>query len=178
MAIEDDLALRVIRPTILMDLVLDDGERNFWTGTYAIEANGKTYLGLPGMDGGISILQTLSLEDLSGDIQLSGVQPELLAISLNDDFQNRTARIYIATLTEAGLLSSSRLEFTGSIEDIRIQEGPNNPSLEILIRGSFADLESGSNIAYSAADQAKVDADDTFFTFLQAAQEAEPPFAS
>ena len=178
MALTDDFALREIRPAVLFDLVLDDGERNFWTGHYPVVANGKDYLPLPGLEGGISIRQSLEITDLSGDIRLTGVQPEILAISLNDDYQNRPARVHLAARGSDGLISSSRLEFSGLIEDMRIQEGPDNPSLEILIRGVFADLEDDSEISYSAADQADIDPDDTFFDFLEAAREAEPPFGT
>lgn len=176
MALTDDLALRVIQPAVLFDLELDDAERNFWTGSYPVDVGGKTYLPLPGLEGGISIRQSLEIEDLSGDIRLTGVQPEILAISLNDDYQNRPARVHLATRADTGQIGSSELIFSGLIEDMRIQEGPNNPSLEILIRGTFADLDVVAAIGYSAADQAAIDPHDTFFDFLEAAREAQPPF--
>jgi len=178
MALTDDLALREIRPSVLFDLELDDAERNFWTGHYQVDVSGKTYLPLPGLEGGISVRQSLEIEDLSGDIRLTGVQPEILAISLNDDYQNRPARVHLAARGADGLISSSELIFSGLIEDMRIQEGPDNPSLEILIRGLFADLEVDSEISYSAADQSDIDPADTFFEFLEAAREAEPPFGA
>jgi len=176
MTLADDFAPRVIHPAVLFDLVLDSGELNFWGGNYPLPANGKTYVSLPGIDGGISIDQSLRIEGLSGDIQLSGSVAEILAIALSENFQNRVAKLFIVSLTEAGLVSSIQQEFSGLIDDIRIQEGPNNPTIEIIIRGTFSDLEVAAEIRYAAADQSEVDPDDTFFAFLEAAREAEPPF--
>lgn len=178
MALEDDFAQREIRPTVLFDFELDSGELNFWTERYDIQHNGKTYLALSGLEGGISVRQSLELDDLSGDIRLSGVQPEILAIALTDDYQNRPARVHIASKTDAGLVSNSELVLSGLVEDIRIQEGPNDPSLEILIRGVFSDIDVDVDIRYSAADQKLIDPDDTFFAFLESAREAEPPFGT
>ena len=131
---------------------------------------GKDYLVLPGIDGGISIQQSLEIQDLSGDIQLTGSTPEILALALIEDFQNRAARVHLASLDSAGLASSVELAFSGLIDDIRIQEGPDNPSLEIIIRSIFADLEVATDIRYAAADQSAIDEHDTFFDFLEAAQ--------
>ena len=80
MTLATDFAAFNIRPAVLFDLELDSGEINFWSGPYPIEAGGKTYLALPGIDGGISIQQSLQIEDLSGDIQLSGSTPRVLAV--------------------------------------------------------------------------------------------------
>ena len=178
MTLATDFAPRNIQPNVLFDLVLDSGEINFWSGPHTVPANGKEYLALPGISGGISIDQSLEIEGLSGDIQLSGSVPEILAIALNEDFQNRVAKVYIVSLDAAGQVSSIQQEFSGLIDDIRIQEGPNNPSIEIIIRGTFSDLEVAADVRYSAADQSEVDADDTFFKFLEAAREAEPPFGN
>lgn len=176
MTLATDFAPRNIHPTVLFDLDLDSGEINFWSGPYPVESGGKTYIALPGIDGGISIQQSLEIEDLSGDIQLSGSTPEILALALTEDFQNRPARVHLASLNDAGQVSSIELAFSGLIDDIRIQEGPDNPSLEIIIRGIFADLEVQTDIRYAAADQSEIDPHDTFFDFLEAAREAEPPF--
>ena len=178
MTLADDFAPRVIHPNVLFDLELDSGERNFWSGPYPIEADGKTYLALPGIDGGISIQQSLEIQDLSGDIQLTGSTPEILALALIEDFQNRAARVHLASLDSDGLASSTELAFSGLIDDIRIQEGPDNPSLEIIIRSIFADLEVATDIRYAAADQSAIDEHDTFFDFLEAAREADPPFGN
>jgi len=178
MTLATDFANRNIKPAVLFDLELDSGEVNFWTGNYPVDVGSVTYLPLRGLEGGISVRQSLEIEDLSGDILLSGVQPEILAISLNEEFQNRPARVYLASKGADGLISSSELIFSGLIEDIRIQEGPNDPSLEILIRGVFSDLDVDTDIRYAAADQADVNPDDTFFDFLEAAREAEPPFGA
>ena len=176
MTLATDFDARNIKPAVLFDLVLDSGELNFWGGPHQVQTGGKTYLALPGIDGGISIRQSLEIDDLSGDIQLSGSTPEILAIALNEDFQNRAARVHIASLDANLQVLSSRLEFTGLIDDIRIQEGPDNPSLEILIRGTFSDLEPTAEIRYAAPDQSEIDPDDTFFNFLEAARETEPRF--
>ncbi|MGI9500100.1 MAG: hypothetical protein ACR2P3_08680 [Geminicoccaceae bacterium] len=178
MTLADDFSRRNIKPVVLFDLELDDGERNFWTGRHLVPVNGKDYLPLPGLEGGISIRQSLELEDLAGDIRLSGVQPEILAIALTDDYQNRPARVHLASRDAAGRIQSSELVFSGLIEDIRIQEGSDDPSLEIIIRGVFADLDDVADIRYSAADQSEIDPHDTFFDFLEAAREAKPPFGA
>ena len=150
MTLADDFAPRVIHPNVLFDLGLDSGELNFWSGPYPIEADGKDYLVLPGIDGGISIQQSLEIQDLSGDIQLTGSTPEILALALIEDFQNRAARVHLASFDSAGQASSVELAFSGLIDDIRIQEGPDNPSLEIIIRSIFADLEVATDIRYAA----------------------------
>ena len=66
MALIDDFAPYEIKPSVLFDLELDDAERNFWTGHYQVEVNGKAYLPLPGLEGGISVRQSLEIEDLTG----------------------------------------------------------------------------------------------------------------
>jgi hypothetical protein len=156
--------------------VLDDFELNFWSGPHEVSANGKTYIRIPGIDGGLSILQGLDFEDISGDIRLTGSSPVILAIALNEEFQNRPLRFYWASLDANGDVSSSSLASIGQVEDIRIQEGPNSPSLEIIVRGQFSDLEPTDEVRYSAADQELVDAHDTFFDFLASARDAQPPF--
>ncbi len=176
MTLANDFEPRLIRPTVLFDLELDSGSINFWNGPHSVEVNGTIYVALHGISGGISIRQSLEIEDLSSNITLSGTTPEILAIALSEDFQNRVARVHLASLDESLQVVSTELVFSGFIEDIRIQEGPDNPGLEILVRGTFADLEPQTEIRYSAADQKQFNEFDTFFDFLEAAQESEPRF--
>ncbi|MGI9500208.1 MAG: hypothetical protein ACR2P3_09230 [Geminicoccaceae bacterium] len=172
MSLDEEYVRRVIEP----DVLFDSGELNIWNGSYPVEFDGRIYKPLAGLEGGISIIQSLDLDDVGGDIQLSGVRPEILAIALSEDFQNREARVYLAARNTQGGVGVAQLEFSGFIDDIRIQEGPNTPSLEIILRGAFEDLDQASDIRYSAADQDEIDPHDTFFDFLQSAKEKQPPF--
>ena len=61
MTLATDFAPRNVQPNVLFDLVLDSGEINFWSGPHEVQANGKTYVALPGIDGGISVQQGLEV---------------------------------------------------------------------------------------------------------------------
>jgi hypothetical protein len=169
-SIENDLQGDVSRVALMCDLIFDEVPVFVWSRTYQITFEGKVYAPIAGLGGGLVVRQSLANKSLNSTAAISGHAPELLALALTSRYQNRPARLYLATIDEAGLILNRELIFNGLMETIDIEDDGVEPRLDISIRSKFGLLEIPSELRYTPGDQKSLHGDDSFFDFIVAAQ--------
>jgi hypothetical protein len=157
MALADQLKRPEVAPALLFELELPGGTRNFWTGFGSITLEGVTYLTLPGIDAGVSVIESLDLGSLTTGMRLAGLEGEILALALIENFQNSQARVHFATLDDEGRITARETVFEGELDDMPVnQQGSQESQLEIEMSHKMAALSATYDIRYTPGDQAKV----------------------
>ncbi len=163
---DDEAARACIYPAIFLDLVLDAGEVNVWTGVGQIEIESVEYLPLAGFDGAFSIQEGIRIEDLAADLRLAGQQAEFLSIALNEPVQGRTADVWLGMMDTANRLIARDLIFAGIIRNMPIRQSVESQDITIEVESSLVFRNNGAVLRCSSADQKLSDPTDTFFDFL------------
>lgn len=148
---EAALASDTFEPFFAVDLYFDSPHEVFlWTGQGSIEINGKTYLGGGELLGISEIAESAEVEALGANVTLSGMPPELIAKALATPYQGRDATIYFGLMADP----SAMLEmFSGFIDTMPIEEGPEGAQIQISIENKLIDLERPRVAKFTAAHQ-------------------------
>ncbi len=166
MAFDDEITKQTIYPAVFIDLLLDSGETNIWTGIGSVNVDGKDYLSLAGFDSAFSIQEGVEVEDLAADLRIAGQQAEFLAISLNEPAQGREASVWIGALDSDGNVVEREKVFAGIIRNMPIRQSVEAQDISIEVESSLTFRNNGAVLRCSTADQRLIDAEDTLFDFL------------
>lgn len=155
------------RPAILVDLFFDEGEVNIWTRPVSGIFNGKQYNPLAGVTSGITVRNSLDDSSLDVSVQLSGQSDELLNLALTSNFQRRRAVIRLANLNENYEVESEEIIIIGTISNMPITDSAEESTVSVLIDSVFREVNRPRVLRLSAADQALINPDDSFFNFTE-----------
>lgn len=165
-------------PVLLIDLFFDSAELNIWTRPFPRVFEGKEYVPLAGVTEGFSFRNSLDLAGLDSSLQVSGQSQEILSYALTEEFQNRLARVRLANLDEDGEISAVETIHVGFMTNMPITDDNERSTVSIVIESVFKSVNSPETFRLSSADQALIDADDSFFDFFETAKVTSPAFGS
>lgn len=181
MTVEEDLQAAVTWPALLFDFVLDSGERNFWTGDFDLPVFSvadnitKIYLGLANLELAAAVRESLDLTELSGEISFRGGQDEIITLALNENYQNRPAMVWFATL-KMDVFSARRLLLAGRLATIDVITDFDEPLAEVTIESGPTFLRDSNDILYQTSSQRLIDSGDSAFDFVEASRTNPQPF--
>lgn len=155
------------RPAVLVDLFFDEGEVNIWTRPVSGIFNNKQYNPLAGVTSGITVRNSLDDSSLDVSVQLSGQSDELLNLALTSNFQRRRAVVRLANLDANFEVESEEILIIGTISNMPITDSAEESTVSVLIDSVFRDVNRPRVLRLSAADQALINGDDSFFNFTE-----------
>jgi len=179
-----------------IDLVFDSGELNLWTGLGDLNVNGKTYTGAGNLINFSIIEETSEIAARGATVTLSGVPSSILAIALAEPYQGREATLYLGVSgqttnvtigTGTNLVRNTNFTidgindgiveiFSGFMDQMNIDDGPETSSIELKIENRLIDLERPRIRRYTNANQKSRFPNDKGFEFIEAIQDKEIPF--
>lgn len=170
------LSAETYRLLILAELDFPSGMVRVHSGVGEVIFNTNTYLGV-GQLGKISTLEeTAELRSSGFTLELSGIDPALLAISLNDDVQGRDAKIWLAFLDENHQIISDPVgPWLGRMDNLEGELG-ETATLQLNVENRMADWERPRIRRYTDADQQAEYPGDKGFEFVNQMQEKEIPW--
>ena len=116
-ATETATLAEVYRELLLVELDFASGTVYAHSGAGNFVWNGNTYLGIGRLGKVSEIEETEALQANAIKLELSGVDPADVSISLNEEYQGRPARLYIAYLDENYALTGAPVEpFSGQMD--------------------------------------------------------------
>ena len=189
-AIEQDS----LSPFVAVQLDLDTYTLRMWSGYGTKNINGSNFIGVGTLLGVSAVEETTELSAVGATLSLSGVPPDMLSLALNEQYQGRRAHVYLGVLTnpsswilvngvwvnggvwddtaywaDSGTVASQ--VFSGYLDQMTIDDQPENSVIAITIESKLIDLERVRVYNYSSATQKAQYPADLGFDFVDSLQE-------
>ena len=176
-AIQSALEASEIQPLFAVQLMLDAQPLYFWTGLGDLTIDGITYVGTGQFLAVSEMEETAEIAAKGAVITLSGIPSELLSLAISTPYQGRLCKILFGAinankqylkqengdfvLTEAG----GKIDvtdgddtpainlFTGYIDKMDIDEGPETSTIAMSIESRLIDLERPRIFRFSDQNQ-------------------------
>ena len=159
----------------LINLVYLDfasGPIRLHSGIGQITWDGHDWIGAGNLGQISSIGETLELEPAKVQLSLSGLPAELVRVALDEHYQGRTARIWLALLAAPDAVLQPRLTFSGRIDVMRGVLGAQS-SIHVTLQSRLADWQRPQIRRYTKEDQALDYPADRGFDYVSEVAEKE-----
>ena len=172
-AIDPELEADPYRLLVMAELDFPSAPVYVHSGVGEVDFDGKTFLGV-GQLGKVSPLQeTTELQSYGLSLELSGVDPALVSISLNDNVQGRDAKIYLVFLDEdLQIINPPVGPWVGRMDYMGAEVG-QTATLILHIESRLADWERARIRRYTDEDQQAEYPGDKGLEFVSQMQEKE-----
>jgi len=131
---------------------VDEGTIGFWTGYGDLTFNGVTYDGAG---------ELLSFSEVKEDNQigangitvvLAGLDTESADLALDQNYQYRKSELYVGSLNNYPTIQSYKI-FSGFIDKISINDGPNGSTVSIFVENRLIDFDRPRVLHYTHEEQ-------------------------
>jgi hypothetical protein len=189
-AIEDT----VVYPFFAVQFDFDSQPIRVWTGTGTLVYEGLSYTGTGNLLNVSSIEETSEMAVRGATLTMTGIPSELLSLALQEPYQGRTCTIYFGMFRKGALLTESSVYllkedggkifletqetgltqlFTGYMDEMNIDEGPEFATIEMKVENKLIDLERTRIRRFSSGYQKSVYPNDKGLDFVEALQDKE-----
>ena len=193
-AIQGNLEDDVVYPFFAIQLLFDTAPIYLWTGAGTLVFEGISYIGTGNLLDVSSIEETAEIAVRGATITLSGMNSEVISLALQSPYQGRVCKIYFGMFSKGTLLqedgayllledgSKIALEsqetgltqiFSGYIDEMNIDEGPDFGTIELKVENKLIDLERARVRRYTSGYQKSVYPGDLGFDFVEDLQDKE-----
>ena len=166
----------VVRPFLLIDLDFDapTGTVRLWTGHGDITFNSNTYVGAGDVVSIDDFSESIDLEEAGITLNLTGLNPTVVAYARDEDYQGRTASVRFGALDGSGnIISDPVIVFQGFMDSMSITDAGESANISLAIESKMILLDRPKIRRYTPEDQ-KIDyPNDKGFDFVPGMQEAE-----
>lgn len=155
-----------------VELLFDDMTIRLWSGIGDKVIDGALYEGVGDL---LEISPVNEDGDLSAkgvSISLAGLDPQIIAIALAENYQNRPARLLFGSLSDAGAVDYYTL-FRGRMDVMSIEEDGESAKVTISAENALIDLDRPRVLRYTSEDHKKRFPNDKGFDFVADIQDKE-----
>jgi len=165
-ALDDD----VIEPFFAIELLFDGNEiLRLWTGIGEATIDGNTYTGTGNLLNVSAIEETTEIAVRGATLTLSGVPSEVVSLALSEPYQGRVCNIYFG-IVSGNTYSNLTEIFSGYMDEMNIDEGPDTATVELKVENKLIDLERARVARYTSQYQKSLYPDDKGFDFVESIQ--------
>lgn len=139
-------------PFLAVELNFDSGILRLWNGYEDLTIDGASYTGSG------DLLQISGVEE-TGDVAargvtmtLQGISSSIISVALQENYQNRTARIYLGAIQADGTIQSYQV-FGGRLDVMTIEENGDTATIAVTAENRLIDLERPRIRRYTSEDQ-------------------------
>lgn len=170
-----------------------------WTGNGILVYNGDSYYGTGVMLDISAVEETTQMAVKGASLTLSGVPSEVISLALTEAYQGRTCDIYFGLFQRGYILdedstASSEIYilqedggrvfleenktsltevFTGYMDQMNIQEGPESSTIELTVENRLIDLERPRVGRFTSEYQKSIYPTDKGFDFVESLQDLQ-----
>lgn len=191
----DTLSDDVIHPFFAIELFFDTSILRFWSGVGELEFGGNVYTGSGNMIAVSAIDETSDISAQGARLTLSGLPSEMISLAIDEPYQGRKCFIYFGTLDVTGdrltqqnghlilnqdssaILGEGDFRdtvtqiFSGYIDQMNIDEGPETSQISVAVESRLIDLQRPRNRRYTDANQKSRFPNDKGFEFVESLQQ-------
>jgi len=131
---------------------VDEGTVGFWTGYGDLTFGGITYDGAGEL---LSFSEVREDNEISANgitVILAGLDTESADLALDQSYQYRKSELYVGSLNNYPTVQSYKI-FSGLIDKISINDGPEGSTVSIFIENRLIDLERPLVLHYTHEEQ-------------------------
>jgi len=191
------LSAAEIQPFFAVELFFDTTSLRMWTGLGDLVIEGTVYTGTGQLLQLSEISETAEIAATGANLTLSGIPSELLSLALSEPYQGRLCKIYFGAIDanrvylvdEAGdyILAedTSRIDigagdpdgivevFSGYMDQMNIEEGPETSTIAMSVESKLIDLERSRIRRYTDQSQKARYPNDRGFEFVEDLQDKQ-----
>jgi hypothetical protein len=173
-AILTALAQSEVEPFYAIEVDLDSGPLRLWTGYGDRTIDSQTYTGSGNL---VSVSGLEEVADLSAKnitLTLSGMPSEIVSLALQEPYQRRLVRVLWGVVGVSDFVEV----FSGSLNQMVIEDGPESGSISVTVDSKLVELENARNWRYTSVSHKTRHPTDTFFDFVAQIQDKGVRFQS
>lgn len=193
-ALSGSLEDNVVYPFFAIDLEFDSPNTlRLWTGYGTLVYEGVSYFGTGELLGISSVEETVEMAAKGATLTLSGVPSEVISLALQEPYQGRVCKINFGMFATDNLLQEDAISyillqdgakialesqqtsltevFTGYMNQMSIEEGPDSSTIQLSVENKLVDLERPRVARYTSAYQKDKFAGDLGLDFVESLQD-------
>lgn len=160
----------VVYPFFAVEFNFQSGPVRAWTGVGEATIDGNVYTGTGTLLSVSEVTETSELSVRGANLIMTGIPSSLLSLALQEPYQGRVCKIYFGVV--AGSTYSELTElFTGYMDEMNIEEGPETCTIEMKVENKLIDLERARVRRFSSGYQKSVYPGDKGFDFVEDLQD-------
>lgn len=149
----------------LCDLMFDDpNSLHFWSGVGTLTIDGQDYTGAGNLLTISEMRESSDIAAYGATLTLSGIPSNEIELALSEPYQGRRAAIKFG-VDSAGTKSAVTV-FTGEMDQMSIQVGPETATIALDVESRLIDLNRPRVRRYTDADQQARHSGDLAFEFV------------
>jgi len=157
-----------------VELQFDEGTLRLWTGTGTGDIDGNSYTGVGDLLEISAVDETTEIAARGANLTLSGVPSDILTLALTSPYQGRVAKIYFGVWGGGVAIYNSLTEvFSGYMDEMNVDEGPETSTIELLIENKLVELERPRVRRYTTSYQKSLYPSDKGFDLIPTIQDRE-----
>ena len=158
---------------LLADLHFTELATYVTTAPFNILVNANNYLGVGSFGSASAIHEVGDVRSTGVSLTLSGIDPSLVSIALNENYQGKKAIIYIGFLNEdENLVARPSIIYRGMMDVMSVQLGEQS-SVSLTIESRSVALLRAKDIKFNNADQQHLFENDKALEFVEEMVEKE-----
>ena len=150
------------------DGTTQDRVLRLWTGLGTLTYGGNQYFGTGNMLDISSIEESTEIAAKGATITLSGVPSQVVSLALSEPYQGRKCIIYLGMTSAQSSLTEV---FTGYMDQMSIEEGPESSTVQLTVENKLIDLERPRVGRFTSEYQKSIYSEDKGFDFVESLQE-------
>ena len=150
------------------DGTTQDRVLRLWTGLGTLTYGGNQYFGTGNMLDISSIEESTEIAAKGATITLSGVPSQVVSLALSEPYQGRECTIYFGMNSAQSSLTEV---FTGYMDQMSIDEGPESSTVQLTVENKLIDLERPRVGRFTSEYQKSIYSEDKGFDFVESLQE-------
>jgi len=172
-AVQNQLSADELQPFFAVKLNFDSGDLRLWTGYGDITVDSETYTGGGQVLNISQIEETVEVAARGMTMSLNGVDSSLISLALSENYQTRSAKVYLGVLSSGAVVASPYQLFDGRMDVLTIDDSGETATITMTAESRLIDLERPRLRRYTSEDQKLRHPTDTGLDFVAALQEKE-----
>lgn len=165
-----DFSSASLAPFMAVDLDFDSGNVRLWNGYGDLTIGSDTYTGAGTLLAISSIEESNEIKANGVTMTLSGIDSSLLSIALTENYQNRSAIIFIGTIADDQTVSAYQI-FAGRLDTMTMEDGGETSTITVTAENRLIDLERPRVRRFTSEDQKSLFAGDKGLDYVNDLQD-------
>lgn len=162
------------QPILLFEGQFDGGFVRFWTGSFPLTWDAKTWTGAGDLIGISEIEENTEIVATGITVSLAGVEPALVAAVIGEARQNMPGKIWVGFLDSANaVIASPYLAFRGRLDVPSIADSVDGCTIAITYENVLGDLLRPREVRFTAEAQKAIYPDDRGFEYVTRIQDKD-----
>lgn len=162
----------VFRPFFAVEMLFDSpNELRLWTGLGTLSHEGNDWFGTGSLLSFDRVRETVDIAANGASVSLSGISSSVISLALSEPYQGRVCNIYFGNTTD-GAANMTNV-FSGYMDQMNIEEGPESSTITLLVENKLIDLERPRVARYTSSYQKSKYPGDLGLDFIEDLQDKD-----